>query len=260
MRDDEVMVRKKARELLESINSDRPPVDLSTCASSIGAIIQKSDNLPPQECGQTIPCRGGQSIIVVNASHLESRQRFTIAHEIGHIMIKQALANSERRLFERDLNRFSNKPREEHLCDLFAAELLLPPELLKVSIRRQRQISMSVIESLAAEFQASLTATGLRYAQMSDYDCAFIISEDLRLRYVAKSPSFPYWVHSLNSELDSDTFAHDLFRGNPDDYRGIQDVDGSAWLEDGRIPEEIKEDSRFFPVYNQVISLIWNDD
>lgn len=87
----------------------------SRVTTSLAGYVQRSDRL-----------------IVVNHSLPEPRQRFTLAHEIGHWMLHTATESFRERpnLGDRSWQDFA-RPPEEVEADLFAASLLMPPRYLK---------------------------------------------------------------------------------------------------------------------------------
>jgi Zn-dependent peptidase ImmA (M78 family) len=92
--------------------------------------------------------------VVVNPEQPQPRQRFTIAHELGHAIIQQLHPSADQR-----------KKEIERLCDLFAVELLMPEE----SFRQQlpREVTLPDVQRLARQYQTSLLATAHRCAELS---------------------------------------------------------------------------------------------
>lgn len=64
-----------------------------------------------------------------NNSHHIHRQRFSVAHEIGHFI----LSHNNQRKYELDRDR--SNPIHEKEANIFAAELLMPLELLKKDLK-----------------------------------------------------------------------------------------------------------------------------
>lgn len=71
----------------------------------------------------------GKFVAVVNRSQIPTRQRFTLAHEFGHILLGH---HSERDLYASLTGALSDMDRRcEREADCFASELLLPTEVVK---------------------------------------------------------------------------------------------------------------------------------
>ena len=83
-------------------------------------------------------------IIGVNSHHHVNRRRFTVAHELGHLILhRKALAGRvhvDRRfpVLMRDSAAASGLDPREIEANQFAAELLMPTPLLLAEIRRKK--------------------------------------------------------------------------------------------------------------------------
>ncbi len=81
--------------------------------------------------------KDGAPIIGVNSSHHLHRQRFTIAHEIGHLILHRdqigdtVHVDKEFRILRRDQRSGTGVERIEIEANAFAAELLMPEALLQ---------------------------------------------------------------------------------------------------------------------------------
>ncbi len=78
--------------------------------------------------------KGTLKIIGYNKSQHPHRQRFTVAHEIGHLLLGHTIIENRSSL---DLN--SNDPHEIE-ANQFAAELLMPTKMLEVSLSKKEDI------------------------------------------------------------------------------------------------------------------------
>ena len=96
---------------------------------------------------------------------------------------------------------YAKRPLAEILCDVFAAELLLPHDLFKPEAERA-VIGLAAIEDLAARFQASLTATGSRYAAVVSTPLAFVLSEQGKVRYASRSSALQEAAAWIPPRLD----------------------------------------------------------
>lgn len=122
-------IRIKARELLEtlvaSFGEPTMPIDVDVLASLRG--IARSDEAPfHSEDAELSPDDTGGVTMRVNADRPETRQRFSVAHEISHTFFPDYTTKQWCRTDARYRDR--NNPNEhiEMLCDIGAAELLFP--------------------------------------------------------------------------------------------------------------------------------------
>ena len=179
---EETDVHQKARAFVASVDTSNIQDDLSAYLEKADAKLKKED-LGDGESGFTITKGNGQHIITVNSIEPEERQRFTICHEIAHIIMKLPSDHQELPSWsyaKRDIN--------EVMCDIFAAELLMPYEIFKDKVLKDEP-SIGIIEFLAAEFKTSFPAAASLYATLADTPCAFVTMERGFVRYAARSTS-----------------------------------------------------------------------
>ena len=150
--------RNVARKLLADVGINNPPVlirdiinhikkekDLSIYSWAFG---EDTDGIQITE--------GEKATIGYNKAQHPHRQRFTVAHEIGHLLLGHTGKN-----FILDLN--SKKP-EEIEANQFAAELLMPLEMLKKDLQSKKNA-----KDIAKEYNVSEEAVWWRL-----YDCKLI--------------------------------------------------------------------------------------
>jgi len=115
-------------------------------------------------------------------------RRFTVAHELGHYFLeghyKHIFADGNSRHVS-DSGYSSDDPFERE-ADAFAAALLMPPGLFKSACARVAP-GFKAIETLSDKCVTSLTATAIRYADLSDDPIAVIGSKDNRVQFTFMS-------------------------------------------------------------------------
>src|SRR5688572_21203506 len=172
---DEFTTIQRARQLIREAAITTIPVDVARYAALAKARIEIRNNLDDDESGQTFAL-GGQNIILVNGNHREERQRFTVLHEIGHIVLDLPSQHGGKKLTTTDLVSYRRRPPEEVLCDVFAAECLLPYDFFKKDID-DVDISFDAVRAIAGKYKASVASTGSRLAAHSAEPCAFVLME-----------------------------------------------------------------------------------
>lgn len=152
------LARSLARSLLKKVQIKEPPILLRTIFGCLDHKITIEGKDLGKDCGFSI----GTSNIIYNSSHPRTRTRFTLAHELGHILLGH---NSSSRIIS-----FESTNPEDILANEFAAELLAPLSMLK----REEFFSSSLTE-LAHKYQVSkemmmwrLKSTGL-YMQLLNW-------------------------------------------------------------------------------------------
>lgn len=145
-----------AAELMERLRHAgllQPPVDVYAVAEFLGLEIVE-EVMDDEMSGYIEPRRGGW-IIGVNKFHHPNRQRFTIAHEIGHFVLHRP---SERVVDVTFARRLGARDKIESEADQFASNLLMPAEHFRGVISGGEYS----LEKLASVFSVSVLAAKVR--------------------------------------------------------------------------------------------------
>lgn len=169
--------REAARALLDELGIDTVPVPVDWIAEQLGANVMYPSELSDNVSGVLVPTGAGRWIIGVNASHAETRQRFTIAHEIGHLRLHGYTtphADGQYLLRMRNERSSDGSVDEEIEANQFAAELLMPAGVLRREVANSR-IEYAAwdgehydpdIELLARKFRVSKQSLTLRLSSL----------------------------------------------------------------------------------------------
>ena len=131
---------QQAQDLLSSLGINQIPVPVERIAKATGATIRYFPL--DDELSGMIFIKEGQPIIGVNALHHPNRQRFTIAHEIGHLRlhrdaIKSQVHVDKKFMVYRDTRSAQGTEHMEIDANQFAAALLMPAPFLRNEIERE---------------------------------------------------------------------------------------------------------------------------
>lgn len=158
-------IERRAEELLTDLGERLPPVPVEAIAVERGIEIQRRPGSP--DISGLLYREDGRVVIGLNDDDGFVRQRFTIAHELGHFFLHEG---NEVIHIDRDL-RVNLRTRESHggeerEANWFAAALLMPRELVRrvateISEGR-RQSDETLIGALAERFEVSRQAMGYR--------------------------------------------------------------------------------------------------
>jgi len=158
--------KRKARELLHDAKITKAPVPVEKLAQLVGASL-RYEPFEGQMSGMVHRHKRGFSVIGVNSSHPRTRGRFTIAHELGHLLLHtdDDLHVDERFPigFRSDASSLAIDNKEIE-ANQFAAELLMPLALLQLEVEKLAS-ELDVDEAimvLAKRFDVSLQAMTVR--------------------------------------------------------------------------------------------------
>ena len=146
---------KKASQIIDSLKISSPPIVLRDIIKHLQEVarykffVQKVD-LKDTYSGQIV-ISGMNVGILYNQNHSQVRQRFTVAHELGHLI----LSNGQKMEAMEEIIDLTTKSRAEVEANNFAAELLMPTKFLRTILK---QGSLSSVEALAKQFNVSTQA------------------------------------------------------------------------------------------------------
>jgi len=158
-----------AYSLLDKCGIIKPPIDVENIARQIGAVIARH-HFDGSESGFALR-DDRQTIIGVNTRTSRKRQRFTIAHEIGHLILhdgKPLIVDHNMRIDMRDDVSSIGTDDQEIEANAFGAALLMPNYMVidRIKILTSRPMKVmsrdELISQLAKEFDVSGEAMGFR--------------------------------------------------------------------------------------------------
>lgn len=158
----------RARHLLERCGIQNIPVPVDKIAKSLGAQVRFS--ALDMELSGMIFIKSSIPIIGVNALHHPNRQRFTIAHELGHLELHREIISNEVHvdkgfpILMRDPKSATGTEEMEIQANRFAAELLMPAAWLEPAIADKKFDidDDKPLEELARKFKVSRQALEYR--------------------------------------------------------------------------------------------------
>jgi Zn-dependent peptidase ImmA (M78 family) len=160
--------REQARALVEKLGLKAPPVPVEKLAKALGVRVEY--NPFDDELSGMAFLRDGKPVIGVNANHHPNRQRFTIAHELGHILLHRSrldaavLIDKNKNFIPRDAISAEGTDPVEVEANAFASELLMPVKLVRqVLSESTRDLhDDEYLIALAKRFRVSLAAFQFR--------------------------------------------------------------------------------------------------
>lgn len=146
--------RQSARDILGRAKIKSIPILLREITKSIPDLFVDGQELQEEISGMQASYKG-VFFIRYNVSHSVKRNRFTVAHEIGHLLLGHTSPCTR-----------SNNSKEinEVEANQFAAELLMPLSFLKTEIKRY-----TTVDSLAKAFWVSRDAMSKRVLETGLY-------------------------------------------------------------------------------------------
>ena len=153
---------RAAQQLVGLARVTQPPVDVEDTARRCGVrLVGAKFTWDTPISGFLVELESGP-IIGINESHSPGRQRFTIAHELGHYLLRHhdhyhldmgsAMAHGDGPNYDW---------RDERNANEFAAEFLMPAPMVMAAARKH-----DTVQALATLFQVSKEAMGFRMVNL----------------------------------------------------------------------------------------------
>jgi uncharacterized protein DUF955 len=174
--DPSTIIRARARTLVARARQcgwDGPPYDPRVLASSLGIKIHARVLAPGHEAC-IFPGPGQQLELVFDKTRPITRQNFSISHEIAHTLFPDSYEMVRNRYRARD--QFDPDRELEHLCDLGAAELLLPEDVFRVDLDLLG-FGLLAVDPLRKRYEASREAVIRRMIQFATNVSAAVFLE-----------------------------------------------------------------------------------
>lgn len=176
---------REARQILDEFKVTKAPVPVEKIAKRLAHLAY--ERLPEEISGVLLPLETGVGTkpwaILINEEHHANRQRFTIAHECGHLLMHNIVAPHADNTFQvrfRDSKSSDGTVLDEIEANQFAAELLMPESLLLKRLKalgfdyggshseEEEDEAMVQLRKVATEFGVSLQALQLRLLNLQD--------------------------------------------------------------------------------------------
>ena len=182
-----------------------PPFDPIALANFVNVTVRPSDSV--QDARTSATAEG--PVIEFNPSRPRRRVRFSIAHELAHMLFPDWADEPRHRFSKQETS--PSQWQLETLCNLAASEFLMP--LGSFQELREEPIDIHMLLRLREHFEVSTEAMLLRVVRLTRSDmCIFAASRHhsgfLRLDYVVGSHA---WRSNLaaGQRLPSDSVVHD---------------------------------------------------
>ncbi len=154
------MSAHKARQVLSEFWDGSLPINPVKAAEHFGIEVRRTND--DDSCSGSAFMDDGQKVIEYKNSEFSLRQRFTVAHELGHHMLGHATNDRQFRDGAKEFNIHTHDPFEVQ-ANKFAAELLMPKEMVDFLIEKKE---ITDLKQLAKKFDVSTMAMKFRLGNL----------------------------------------------------------------------------------------------
>lgn len=178
-------------------------------------------------CEATLIGVGSRAIATVRRSRVRGRERFSVAHELGHWDMHRGRA-FRCRVDDPDQTWVSDAVLEKE-ADVYASHLLMPASMFNPAVKALGSPGFREIEDLSEVFATSVLATCMRLADINTLPVVLACYGSHGLRWQKAAADIPrrWW---LRHQLDDDSFAYDLLRSGKT-HQSLGKQPAEVWFE-----------------------------
>jgi len=256
-----MMARRTAEAFLRKEGITTLPVDPFAIAESRDILVQPKPDTEPGVSGMLL--RHGNSFGILYATHIQSLgfQRFSVSHELGHYFLEGHIDQVLKGGVHSSHAGFVTADPYELEADHFAAGLLMPETPFRAAMDDVEH-GLCGIEALADQCITSLTATAIRYAELTRKAAAVIVSTGDTIDYCFMSDAMKtlpklVWLRK-GTKLPAGTATARL-AGDPAKVRAgarvTDEADVRDWL-GGTTSQGISEESIGLGGYGKLLTVL----
>ena len=177
-------VERAAEQVLSDMGILELPVDPFKIAADTDINVQAMPASSKSVSGMLL--RYGDDFGIGYATHINNKGfiRFSVGHELGHYFIEGHCDHIpfDNNGIHSSRAGFNSSDIYELEADHFAAGLLMPSESVRKIIRRSTD-GLATIQAIETDCEVSLTASAIRYAELTDTPVAVIVTKNKKVDY-----------------------------------------------------------------------------
>lgn len=245
--------QRAEKNILELGISDPREIDIEAIAFDASVRVEYS-NL--NGCSAMLVGFSDAAIATIRRSGNNGRDRFSIAHELGHWALHRG-RSFKCRADDASQNLSSNIALEKE-ADRYASHLLMPSHLFNPVIQQFKWPSLTDITGVADLFQTSVLATTLRLVKLDSLPAMVACYASGKLKWKIAAAHVPYNL-SLKADLDRDSFAYDVqTKGTTCNTPRKQPAE--VWFSNSHADDHSVLEQCYFQDSNQVIVILYLSD
>jgi len=152
------------------------------------------------------------AIITVNSNSTPGRQRFSVAHELGHWFFDRGkMFQCSEEMFNQSWEDYKKNGNVEIRANRYAADLLMPEHIFNPIVANQ-PITFDTVEKVSEEFETSLTATAIRVVESGSMPGMVLCCENGKRLWFKRGPSVSEFLWPIK-KLHKKTNAFQISKG-----------------------------------------------
>lgn len=192
--------------------------------------------------------KGLKRVVVINEclKNQNTRERFTIGHEIGHIV----LHHGKRICSKYDFNELKLTYEIENEANQFSSELLLPHKAVMEYLKK-KDISIKLIIQISKIYGCSLTSTAIKLVKLSEDPVAVFLHDNGKINWSVKSLNCKYIPVEGDIGFSSKIISFDKSDMIKKGY-----VDNEKWFTNVKDEDKCYEETIHFSKLNKTLTIV----
>lgn len=165
----------------------KPPIDVENLVSARAKLVFATIPFHGVDgvC-LNLKAPGKEQTVIVNAQNPKSRQRFTLAHELGHILIPWHTGSVVDHLDPEETGEVEDYSAMEQEANAFAAELLMPSNWVKGTLSKTENLAV-IHRNIARDCDVSLQAAAICLAKNLPKNAVYAVVRDGVVDFAGRS-------------------------------------------------------------------------
>jgi len=217
------------------------PVPIEKLAYQLGITDIKTLGADGFEGGLITNQTKSTGVILLNKNLRNTRRRFTIGHELAHLLIPTHTPGQNDRflcsikdLLELDPKVADRRIRWEAEANRFSSLILVPPPMFRKEANAKRDPDLQEVVRLAGRYEVSKEVAGRAYVDYRHDPVAFMVTHNGRLlRSYRRKADFPFVTVDWGAAIPKGSFLrrkrHEISVASD-----IEETDASVWLDVSR--------------------------
>ena len=237
---------KIADAVVTQLGDIQPPIDIEAIAHACGVTEIADLQTEAFEGALITTAEKSEAVILINSASSTVRRRFTIGHELGHLLNPWHLPPAQGfQCTKSDLAAEGpvrdGRPEWEVQANLFSASVLMPRKLMLADLKKISSIDLDEILALRHRYQTSMWTTARRALSLHGDPFALIQSCNNVVERIYRTSNFPY-VSLSPGQCVHRRSATATVNGRPGEVSGFDEVEPAHWTSrsnTGRMYEQV---------------------
>jgi Zn-dependent peptidase ImmA (M78 family) len=241
-----------AETLLQGYGITQPEdIDLEAIAFDQGATV-KYRRL--DSCEARIVGEANAAVISINNTSNSDRQRFSLAHELGHWIQHKGSVFLGCRRGDIGLHR-SKQSKAEAEANSFASQILMPDYVI-YPLAAKQPLTLTTAEVLRKRFKTSLTATALKLVSIGHYPGMVVCYKGGILDWAIPGRDIPKLLRPVMA-LDEDSQAYALWKGSAQSELSQVLQSADTWIDCDEAEDHTLVESSALVADGVTVTLLW---